>query len=170
MKIILFISFLSFSFTKLYAQEVKVNSKEAVINFNYLSEETKGTFSNVTALISLDTENLNSSSISGEAEVATINTGNVARDKHLKSKTYFNVTAFPKITFKSKSIVKIEEHYEASGTVNIKGFNKPVTFIIEIIDHTIVLKTSIYADDFGVAIKKGRELSLVELEIILPFN
>ena len=170
MKLFFLVANLTICLSNLSAQSVKVNSKESVINFNYLSEETKGSFSNVTAAVDLNLENLSTSTIFGEADVVTISTGNGARDKHLKSKTYFNASAFPKITFKSKAIVKVEDHYEAAGTVSIKGFSKSVTFKMEIIGETIVLKTSVYADDFGVAIKKGRELSLVELEIVLPIN
>ena len=147
MKLFFLVANLTICLSNLSAQSVKVNSKESVINFIYLSEETKGSFSNVTAVVDLNLENLSTSTIFGEADVVTISTGNGARDKHLKSKTYFNASAFPKITFKSKAIVKVE-----------------------IIGETIVLKTSVYADDFGVAIKKGRELSLVELEIVLPIN
>ena len=88
MKLFFLVANLTICLSNLSAQSVKVNSKESVINFNYLSEETKGSFSNVTAVVDLNLENLSTSTIFGEADVVTISTGNGARDKHLKSKTY----------------------------------------------------------------------------------
>ena len=91
------LAFLSF----VNAQTFKIDTKEAVVNFNYLSEETKGTISNVSATIDLNLANLSSSKIYGSADITSLSTGNVARDKHLKSKTYFDAKAFPTMSFKS---------------------------------------------------------------------
>jgi polyisoprenoid-binding protein YceI len=161
-------TFIAMSLTSIYAQTFNIDTETAVINFNYLSEETTGTITNVTASIKLNLLELATSKIEGTADVTTLSTGNLARDKHLKSKTYFNVVAFPTIKFTSSSIKQVGDHYEATGIVNMKGFSKPVTFIINIKDETLVLTTTIFADDFGLAIKKGKETSVVEIEVVLP--
>ena len=111
---------------------------------------------------------LATSKIEGKADVNSLSTGNPARDKHLKSKTYFNVGEFPIIKFTSNSIKLVGDHYEASGTINMKGFTKPVVFTIMVSGQTLTLTTSIFADDFGLAIKKGKETSVVEIEVVLP--
>ena len=156
------------------AQTFKIDTKEAVVNFNYLSEETKGTISNVSATIDLNLANLSSSKIYGSADITSLSTGNVARDKHLKSKTYFDAKAFPTMSFKSTEF-KVEpatdtqkEQTVVNGTINLKGFNKPAKFVITTENGDLILTSSIYADDFGVAIKKGRENSLVTIEMRFP--
>ena len=55
-----------------------------------------------------------------------------------------------------------------NGTINLKGFNKPAKFVITTENGDLILTSSIYADDFGVAIKKGRENSLVTIEMRFP--
>lgn len=151
-----------------YAQTFNIDTDAAVVNFNYLSEETTGTITNVTATIKLNLLDLATSKIEGKADVNSLSTGNPARDKHLKSKTYFNVGEFPIIKFTSNSIKLVGDHYEASGTINMKGFTKPVVFTIMVSGETLTLTTSIFADDFGLAIKKGKETSVVEIEVVLP--
>ena len=49
----------------------------------------------------------------------------------------------------------------------MKGFKKTVIFDLYYSEDSVKLKSKIYADDFGVAIKPGRENSLVEVEIII---
>ena len=164
------LAFLSFG----NAQTFKIDTKEAVLNFNYVSEETKGTISNISATIDLNLANLSSSKIYGSADVTSLSTGNIARDKHLKSKTYFDAKAFPTMSFKSSEF-KVEpatetqkEQTVVNGTINLKGFNKPAKFVITTENGDLILTSSIYADDFGVAIKKGRENSLVTIEMRFP--
>ncbi len=164
----LLMTLITMSLPSIYAQTFTIDTEAAVINFNYLSEETTGTFTNVTATIKLNLLDLATSKIEGKAEVTTLSTGNAARDKHLKSKTYFNAVAFPIIKFTSNSIKQVGDHYEATGIVNMKGFSKPVVFIINVQGDTLVLTTTIFADDFGLAIKKGKETSVVEIEVVLP--
>jgi len=159
------ISFFSIS------QKFKIDTKEATINFYYQSEDTKGVFTGVTATIDLDLLNLSKSTLNGDADITTLSTGNIARDKHLKSKTYFNAKLFPTMSFKSSEI-KIEQadatHPEQTvinGTLNLKGFNKQVKFIASLIEGELVLTSSVLADDFGLAIKAGKETSLVTIEM-----
>ena len=61
-----------------------------------------------------------------------------------------------------------KEQTVVNGILNLKGFNKPAKFIITTENGDLILTTSIYADDFGVAIKKGRDNSLVTIEMRFP--
>ena len=57
----------------------------------------------------------------------SINTGNKLRDGHLKSKDFFNVNKFPKITFTSNSITPVgPDNFRASGTLIINDREKVV--------------------------------------------
>lgn len=155
--------------TVAFAQSTTLNSKKAEVKFNYVSEETEGTFKDVIASIEFNPLDLSNSKVHGSAMVKSISTKNPARDNHLKTKTYFNVKKFPTIDFSSSELRKNDDGvYEAAGTLTIKGFKKPVVFNMEETNESFVFKTSIYAYDYGIAIKKERELSIVEVEVVLP--
>lgn len=58
----------------------------------------------------------------------SINTRVEPRDNHLKSADFFDVEKYPTMTFKSKSIKKINEgKYSLSGDLSLAGVTKPVT-------------------------------------------
>lgn len=60
-------------------------------------------------------------------DVNSVNTDNAKRDDHLKSPDFFDVKKFPKITFKSKSIKKVDEqNYVVAGDLTMHGVTKPV--------------------------------------------
>lgn len=63
--------------------------------------------------------------INANIDVASINTGNVDRDKHLKSPDFFDAEKFPKITFVSKKITGKAEALKISGDLTIHGVTKP---------------------------------------------
>ena len=167
----------TFIFNHSFSQTtIKSESTDAVAHFNYISEETKGELNNVKCSVSIDTLNIKNSKAEGVAQVDFISTSNAVRDKHLKSKTYFNLKLFPEITFNANEFVLTKSENDSiapvkcKGTLILKGFKKPVTFDVYFTETKIIFKTEIYADDFGVAIKPGKENSLVELEIITERN
>lgn len=66
--------------------------------------------------------------------VDTINSGNEARDKHLKSPDFFNAKQFPTITFKSSSVKKVaDDKLEVTGDVTLHGVTKSVTVPLDIV-------------------------------------
>jgi polyisoprenoid-binding protein YceI len=162
--------FFFFSLHNTKGQEINLNTSNVQVTFNYVDEKTEGTIKNVSAIITLNPLDLGKSKIEGKAQVKSLSTGNPARDSHLKSKTYFNQKEFPEMTFVSESIQKVDDHYTVSGSLSIKGFKKPATFVLTIHNNKLVLKGSIYAYDFGVGIKKERDLSLLEIQIIIPLD
>jgi len=158
----------------IFSQElINVNSVTAKATFNYLSEETSGEIENISAKILIDTNDLSNSLIEGKANINFLSTSNGLRDKHLKSKTYFNIKEYAEIEFKSNEIIITKTFNDSiapiitKGTLQMKGFKKEITFRLFYSDKTITLKSEIYADDFGVAIKPDRENSLVTIEIII---
>ena len=61
-------------------------------------------------------------------DVASINTEVEARDNHLKSPDFFDVEAFPKMTFKSTSVKRTgKDRYKLFGDHKLHGITKPVT-------------------------------------------
>ena len=64
-------------------------------------------------------------------DVASINTDNDMRDKHLKSDDFFNADKFPKMTFTSTSFRKTSgSNYELEGNLTIRDVTKKVKFMV----------------------------------------
>lgn len=65
--------------------------------------------------------------ISFEADTQSINTKNDQRDGHLHSPDFFDVANFPKISFISKSVNKIDgNEFAVIGDLTIKGVTKSI--------------------------------------------
>ncbi|WP_426670466.1 YceI family protein [Mucilaginibacter sp. McL0603] len=61
-------------------------------------------------------------------DIASINTANETRNKHLKSADFFDADQFPKFTFKSTSFKKsAKNEYTVSGQLAMHGVTKEVT-------------------------------------------
>ena len=151
------------------AQDLKLDTKNASVSFYFVSDKTSGTVGGIDATLSLDLSDLSNSTVSGTADVATLSTKNKMRDKHLKSKDYFNAEKYPKMSFESSKLEKKGEEYFATGTLTIKGVPKTVTFKMEIKDEVLVMMTTINAHDYGVSPKKA-EKSDVDVTIKVPLS
>lgn len=73
-------------------------------------------------------ETLEGGSINAVVDVNSINTNNGQRDGHLKSDDFFNAESFPKLTFKSTSIVKNGDKYAITGDLTIRDITQSVVF------------------------------------------
>ncbi len=91
--------------------------------------EVTGEFEKYKVTVESAKEDFTDSKISFETEVASINTKDENRDKHLKSGDFFDVEKFSKISFVGKTLTKIEgKKYQLTGDLTIKGVTKLVTF------------------------------------------
>ena len=62
-------------------------------------------------------------------DVATINTNQSSRDKHLQAADFFDVANHAKITFESTAFKQLEgKEFETKGTITIKGIIKEIVF------------------------------------------
>lgn len=89
--------------------------------------EVEGQFKTFSATVLLDEKDPTKSQVSFSAEVASINTDNADRDKHLKSAEFFDAQKFPTITFKSKKIAKAGKGFKITGELTMRGVTKEVT-------------------------------------------
>lgn len=66
-------------------------------------------------------------------DASTINTGDVKRDRHLKSRDFFDVKKYRQITFTSSTIVKADEggHHELWGELTMKGITHNVKLNVQ---------------------------------------
>ena len=87
-----------------------------------------GSFSKFDATMVADKEDFSDATVSFEAEVDSISTNSEQRDGHLKSDDFFAAEKYPRISFVSTAIKKInDEDYKLTGDLTIRDITKPVT-------------------------------------------
>ncbi|MEK4487479.1 YceI family protein [Psychrobacillus sp. FSL H8-0484] len=94
--------------------------------------KVKGSFTNFTAELEGNAEDLNGATISFDIDVKSINTNSEDRDNHLRSGDFFDVESFPSIKFVATDIKKTDDgEYDVTGDITIKDVTKSVTFEAE---------------------------------------
>jgi polyisoprenoid-binding protein YceI len=153
-----------------FSQEVNIDTKSASVSFTFVKDNTKGTIDDIAAAIELNPSDLGKSVISGTANVNALSTGNNARDKHLKSKDFFDAEKYPTMKFTSTEIIGKGENFSAKGSLTIKDVTKEVTFNVIMEGKNMVFETTIYSSDFGVSVKDGRDKNKVTVKVIVPVS
>jgi polyisoprenoid-binding protein YceI len=94
---------------------------------------TKGSFNTFEGTIDYDSAAKTLKSVEGSIDAASIDTNNEARDKHLRNEDFFNVSKFPKMTFKSTSVEKTgDQTFSVTGKLNVLGVDRDVTLPVTI--------------------------------------
>lgn len=87
-----------------------------------------GRFNTFSGTFVVDERNPGNSSIQMEIDANSVDTGNQQRDDHLRSPDFFNVRQFPKITFQSTRVRKINDTtVEVQGNLTMRGVTRPLT-------------------------------------------
>jgi len=87
-----------------------------------------GRFNTFSGTIVVDERNPANSSIELEIDANSVDTGNSQRDDHLRSPDFFSARQFPKITFKSTRVRKINDTtVEVQGDLTMRGVTRPIT-------------------------------------------
>ena len=108
----------------------KIDTAHSHIQFNvkHLVVTTlSGHFNKFDATMECHGDDFTHAKINFEADIDSISTSNVARDGHLKSDDFFNAVKYPKLTFVSTGIVKIDEvNYKLTGNLTIRDKTLPI--------------------------------------------
>ena len=109
--------------------KIDPSHSEIVFKVKHLMiSSVSGSFEKFDATMIAEKEDFTDASISFEADVDTVTTSNEQRDTHLKSDDFFNAEKFPKLTFISSSIKKIDdENYKLTGDLTIRDITKKAT-------------------------------------------
>ena len=150
------------------AQSYSINVDEALVEFNYVSEETTGKINGVSGEIKFDPNNLSDFKFEGKAHISSINTSNNMRDKHLNSSDYFNTKLYPFITFSAKSLEKKESYFLLTGNMTIKDIVKEEAIKFTFENGVFVGRCVIYSNDYQVHEQKTREKSKILVKINVP--
>lgn len=90
-----------------------------------------GHFGKVGARISLDQSDITKSNVTATIDVSAIDTGETARDNHLRTPDFFDAAQFPTATFASTSVAKNGNDLVVNGNLTLHGVTKPVTLNVE---------------------------------------
>ncbi|MBS1520174.1 MAG: YceI family protein [Bacteroidetes bacterium] len=115
----------------LFAQtKWQVDKAHAKVGFTvtHLSlSEVDGNFKKFDASITSSKPDFSDAVFEMSTDVASVSTDNDMRDNHIKSPDFFDAAKFPQITFKSKSITKIDDKkYKLTGDLTMHGITKQV--------------------------------------------
>ncbi|MEO1260214.1 MAG: YceI family protein [Bacteroidota bacterium] len=88
----------------------------------------EGSLRNLRGNIQFNEPHLNEAKFDVAVEVATISTGNKKKDEHARGKKWLDAASFPEIKFISSAFEKQEEAFLVTGTLEIRGIRKEVTF------------------------------------------
>lgn len=92
----------------------------------------RGQFKKYRGTVNLNPTDFTRSSIEGEIDVASIDTGNSQRDDHLRTGDFFDAPNHPTIKFKSTRIeAKADQEYVVHGDITIRGVTKPIALEVE---------------------------------------
>ena len=152
----------------LNAQNYKINVDKALVEFNYVSEETTGTIKGVTGEISFNPSDLSSFKFEGNANVKSINTSNKMRDSHLNSAEYFHTELYPHISFKAKELAKKDGQFVLKGDMTIKDIVKNEEILFNFEDGAFSGRCVIYSNDYNIHTQKTREKSKILIKITVP--
>lgn len=88
--------------------------------------DVHGSFNEFEGTIVVNEQDYKKSSVDFKAKVASIDTGVVPRDNHLRSADFFEVEKYPELTFKSTRIEQAGDGFRAIGTFTMKGVSKTI--------------------------------------------
>jgi polyisoprenoid-binding protein YceI len=90
--------------------------------------EMHGAFAKFEGELMLDVKDLSKSSVSVSIDAASIDTGVVKLDEHLRTPDFFDAAKFPKITFKSTKVESTGTNmFKVMGDLTMHGVTKSVT-------------------------------------------
>lgn len=150
----------------------QIDSSHTSVQFavrHLMVSTVRGTFGKVSGVARLDPNDVTRSSVEATIDATSIDTRDAKRDAHLKDSDFLDVSRFPTITFKSKSVRKVDDtHYEVLGDLTLRGVTKPVTLAVEGSPTPIsdpfgktrlggVATTKIDRQDFGVSYSKAMD-------------
>lgn len=117
-----------------FADEWTIDKAHSSVSFkvrHMVVSKVKGGFDDFSGTVKFDGENVKDGSVEMSIDVASVDTENEDRDKHLISADFFDAEKFPTITFMSKKVIADDDNFKIVGDMTMKGVTKEVTFEVE---------------------------------------
>lgn len=112
----------------------KIDPVHSSINFKvrHFFSYVTGNFQKFEGTIQVDSAHPEKSSVTATIETASVNTENAKRDEDLRSADFFDVTKYPTITFKSKSVKQTgADSGDILGDLTMHGVTKEITLHVK---------------------------------------
>ena len=112
----------------------KIDPVHSAISFRvrHFFSSVNGNFTKFQGTISVDPDHPEKSSVTATIDAASVDTKNEMRDKDLRSDHFFDVTKFPTITFKSKSVKQTgADSGDILGDLTMHGVTKEITLHVK---------------------------------------
>ncbi len=90
-----------------------------------------GRFGKIAATLVYNQADVSKSTVTATIDVGTVDTGEEARNNHLKTPDFFDVAKYPTATFTSTSVAKSGNGLTVSGNLTLHGVTKPVVLTVE---------------------------------------
>ena len=144
-------------------------SNDYFIQFS--GNDANGVFKNLSGDIYFDEQDLSASRCVLIIDVNSINTGNGTKNKHAKSKKWFDAEKYPTIEFWSKQFTKTADGYAVAGTMSIHGIEKYITIPFTFIEDVFESEFSVNRLDYNIGTMEGNSKNVsneIRLKIIIP--
>jgi polyisoprenoid-binding protein YceI len=93
-----------------------------------------GRFDKFSGTFNLDPADPSKDRVEVELLTDSLDSNSQGRDKDVKGPDFLNTAQFPKATFKSTSVKKVDDnHLEVTGDLTLKSVTKPITLNVEIL-------------------------------------
>ena len=145
------------------AETYKIAPAHSTIAFKvrHLLGTAKGKFAKFSGTIVVDREHPEQSSVSVKIEAASIDTGIVKRDEHLRE-GLFNVEKYPEITFKSRRVKQTGPNSgQIVGDFTMHGVTREITLNVQVPSSTEsrwrVTTAPLKRSEFGLLFSKSAE-------------
>lgn len=130
--------------------------------------KVRGRFTAWSGSVKVDPNDFTTASVNVEIDAASIDTSVADRDKHLRSADFLGVEQFPKLTFTSGKIERINaEQFKVHGNLTIRDVTREVVLDVEYSGQAkdpwgntrsaLSAKTSINRPDFGLTWNQALE-------------
>jgi polyisoprenoid-binding protein YceI len=105
-----------------------VHSTVGFVARHLVGAKVRGTFEKFSGVLEVR-EPVEASSVDAEVEMASVTTGQVDRDAHLRSGDFFDIENHPTMSLKSTGLKRISDtEFELATELTVRGVTRPVVF------------------------------------------
>lgn len=121
--------------TQAYAAAFTFDQDSGTVGFEIIKfkigSKVAGSFKKFSGTAELDEKKNELKDVKVTVDVASVETGEEKRDKHLRSEDFFDVEKYPKMTFVSTSAVSIKPEFDLKGKLTIRNVTKDIVLKVK---------------------------------------
>jgi polyisoprenoid-binding protein YceI len=110
------------------------HAEVAFIGRHFMLTKVRGRFTGVRGQLTV-AQDPDRSSVEVTIDMASVSSGDQARDDHLRSADFFDVEQHPTATYRSTQVQWAGRHGTVQGELTIRGVTRPVTLQVQYLGH-----------------------------------